>query len=94
MFGGSTMWGTEARDDFTIPSILSKKLWRRGIRCDIVNFSGSGYVSTQEVIALLIELQRGNIPNLVIFYDGINDTYSAYQHNSISRDRLRMSSTG
>jgi hypothetical protein len=28
---------------------------------------------------LLLQLQKGNIPDIVIFYDGVNDTYSAYQ---------------
>lgn len=38
-----------------------------------------GYVSTQEVIALMLELRKGNVPDLVVFYDGVNDTFSAYQ---------------
>ena len=79
MFGGSTMWGAGARDDFTIPSILAKQLAKDGRAFDITNFGEAGYVSTQEVIALLLELQKGNIPDIVIFYDGFNDTYSAYQ---------------
>ncbi|MBC8457124.1 MAG: hypothetical protein H8D67_03910, partial [Deltaproteobacteria bacterium] len=37
----------------------------------------------QEVIDLFLQLQKGNIPNIVIFYDGINDTFSAFQ-NGIS----------
>lgn len=36
-------------------------------------------MSTQVVIALLLQLQKGQIPDLVIFYDGVNDMYSAYQ---------------
>jgi len=79
LFGGSTMWGTGSRDDFTIPSIFSKRLAKNGVNAQIVNFGESGYVSTQEVILLIRELQKMNIPDLVIFYDGVNDTYSAYQ---------------
>ena len=78
-FGGSAMWGVGARDDFTIPSFLARKLQEKGIRCQVTNFGESGYVSTQEVIALLQQLRDGNIPDLVIFYDGVNDIYSAYQ---------------
>jgi lysophospholipase L1-like esterase len=79
MFGGSTMWGVGARDDFTIPSALSRKLKERGVDNRVVNFGEAGYVSTQEVIALLRQLHAGNVPSLVVFYDGVNDVYSAYQ---------------
>jgi hypothetical protein len=82
MFGGSALWGTGARDEFTIPSILAKELEQVGIVCDITNFGESGYVSTQEVITLLLRLQKGDVPDLVIFYDGVNDAFSAYQQNS------------
>ena len=79
LFGGSSMWGTGSRDDFTIPSIFSERLATNGVNAQIVNFGESGYVRTQEVILLIRELQKMNIPDLVIFYDGVNDTYSAYQ---------------
>jgi lysophospholipase L1-like esterase len=79
MFGGSTVWGAGVRDAFTIPSILAKELAKRGADSSITNFGEAGYVSTQEVVALLLELQKGNIPDIVIFYDGFNDTYSAFQ---------------
>lgn len=78
-FGGSAMWGVGARDEFTIPSYLAKALKEKEIRCEVTNFGESGYVSTQEVVALLQQLRNGNIPDLVIFYDGVNDIYSAYQ---------------
>jgi len=79
MFGGSTMWGTGARDSFTIPALVATELRNRGIRIEAVNFGETAFVSTQEVIVLLRQLQKGNIPDLVVFYDGVNDTYSAYQ---------------
>ncbi len=79
MFGGSTMWGTGARDSFTIPALFATELMSRGVRGDVVNFGESGFVTTQEVIVLLRQLQKGNVPSLVVLYDGINDTFSAYQ---------------
>jgi len=79
MFGGSAMWGTGARDEYTIPSILTRELAQRGLAVEITNFGESGYVSTQEVIALLRQLQAGQRPDLVVFYDGVNDMFSAYQ---------------
>ncbi len=78
-FGGSAMWGVGARDDFTIASCLARDLESRGIRCQVTNFGESGYVTTQEVVALMQQLRNGNVPDLVIFYDGVNDIYSAYQ---------------
>ena len=80
MFGGSTLWGSGARDRFTIPSILAAELEKsdRGPVL-VVNYGEMGYVSTQSVIALLLQFQKGHVPDMVIFYDGINDTFSAYQ---------------
>jgi len=82
MFGGSTLWGWGARDASTIPSLLAKELRSKGVVSEITNFGEAGYVSTQEVITLLLQLQKGNIPDLVVFYDGINDTFSAFQHHA------------
>ncbi len=78
MLGGSSLWGFGARDDQTIPSLLAHALFDRGRRVELKNLSGIGYVSTQELIALLRELQAGYRPDLVIFYDGVNDTTSAF----------------
>lgn len=79
MFGGSALWGTGARDEFTIPSLVSKKLNANNVNVRVTNFGEGGYVSTQEMIALMVELQKNNIPDLVIFYDGANDSFSAFQ---------------
>lgn len=79
VFGGSTVWGTGARDDHTIPSELSRRLARAGKVVEVTNFGQSGYVSSQEIIALYTRLQHGDVPDLVVFYDGINDTFSSFQ---------------
>jgi len=75
--GGSSLWGFGARDDQTIPSLLARSLDDRGWHVELKNLSEMGYVSTQELIALLRELQTGYRPDVVIFYDGVNDTTSA-----------------
>lgn len=82
VFGGSAVWGTGARDAFTLPALLGRELKHQGVDTEVVNFGESGYVSTQEVIALLLQLQKGNIPDFAIFYDGANDIYSAYQQGA------------
>jgi hypothetical protein len=79
MFGGSTLWGTGARDAMTIPAIVEREIRERGLSAEVTNFGQSGYVSTQELIALLLELQKENVPDIVVFYDGVNDTFSALQ---------------
>jgi len=79
MFGGSTMWGNGARDDHTIASALAKMLREKGVTCNVTNFGESGYVSMQELVMLELQLRRGNVPDLVVFYDGFNDAYSAWQ---------------
>ena len=94
MFGGSTMWGLGAADDSTIPSIFAREAKNRGINCEVVNFGQYAYVSTQEVIELALQLQKGNIPDVVIFHDGVNDTFSGFQlsvpglpHDEIRREK-------
>jgi lysophospholipase L1-like esterase len=81
MFGGSTMWGTGARDEFTIPSLVAKELQQKGVVADVTNFGEGGYVSSQSLATLEQELRRGHIPDVVVLYDGINDVYSAYQQH-------------
>lgn len=78
-FGGSTMWGTGARDDFTIASCLSRFLEESGVDVEVTNFGETGYVFTQEIVRLIMELRSRPAPDLVIFYDGANEAYAGYQ---------------
>lgn len=78
-FGGSTMWGSGVRDAYTLPSLVGSELSKAGINPDITNFGETGYVLSQEVTRLIIELKKGNIPDVAIFYDGVNDLFSSYQ---------------
>jgi lysophospholipase L1-like esterase len=77
MLGGSSLWGFGSRDEFTIPSLIARRLHEQGVRLEVRNLAEIGYVSTQELIALTRELQQGYRPDLVLFYDGVNDTTSA-----------------
>ena len=78
MLGGSSLWGFGARDNQTIPSLVARSLHERGWRVELRNLSQIGYVSTQELIGLIRELQAGYRPDVVIFYDGVNDAASAF----------------
>ncbi len=79
MFGGSTLWGTGARDDNTIPSIVAEILTKNGLNVRVTNFGETGYVNFQETIELLIQLQKNLTPDIVVFYDGINDSFAGFQ---------------
>jgi lysophospholipase L1-like esterase len=75
--GGSTMYGTGVPDWATIPSYLSRDL-NAGSDCVMVsNFGVEGYVSNQELIVLAEQLKDGGRPDIVIFYDGLNDAGAA-----------------
>lgn len=108
MFGGSTMWGAGARDEYTIPSLVSKLLNAsapKGAIYDVRNYGQSGYVLLNEAAKLSLLLQEGKRPDVVIFYDGVNDVSYSYQvgkasvleHEKIIRDqfaeRLESSAT-
>ena len=80
LFGGSAMWGWGAPDWGTIPAYLQTEL--QAIRpkpvC-VVNFGEQAYVSTQSLIQLMLLLEAGDIPDMVIFYDGVNEVLAASQ---------------
>lgn len=100
-FGGSTMIGWGVPDSLTIPSILQRDLTRRlDVPVRVINFGQQAYVSTQELIELMLQLRSGARPDLVIFYDGVNDAYAAFQsgvagvHENLSDVSARFSGTG
>ncbi len=78
-FGGSTMYGTAVPDWATIPSFLSRDLNTGSRDCVMVsNFGVEGYVTDQELILLTEQLKAGGHPDIVIFYDGVNDSSLAW----------------
>jgi lysophospholipase L1-like esterase len=81
-FGGSTMWGMGARDEFTIPSQLAKLVAEHApeARVEVTNYGELGYVSTQELVSLELALRRGDVPDVVLFYDAINDVFASFQN--------------
>ena len=81
-FGGSTMWGEGARDEYTIPSQVARRLNEVGQPAHIYNFGQTGYVSTQDLITFELQLIDGNVPDIAVFYGGFNDTLSGYGHGT------------
>ncbi|MDH7448042.1 SGNH/GDSL hydrolase family protein [Aquimarina sp. 2201CG14-23] len=82
-FGGSTIFGTGARDEFSIPSLLSKYIYKNypNRNIEITNFGCHGYIRNIENIQLQLEILNNNIPDIVIFYDGVNEIISAQENN-------------
>lgn len=84
MFGGSTLWGEGLPDWLTLPSYLAREYANAGQPVCVRNVGVRGWVSTQEVVALMLALKRARRkPDLVIFYDGINDVFSFYQSGQV-----------
>jgi len=95
MFGGSTLWGSGSPDEVTIPSLLAAEYARDGHPVCVRNYGEMAWVSTQEVIKLLLELKHAaRKPDLVVFYDGANDGLLPYQSDWLdghqNLDRIRM----
>lgn len=79
-FGGSSMWGWGSPDWGTIPAYLQQDLAaRRKDPVCVINFGEDGFVSTQSMLLLILQLRSGNIPDMAVFYDGVNDVYAAYE---------------
>jgi lysophospholipase L1-like esterase len=79
LFGGSAAWGYGARDNYTMPSRLSRLLNDPNPRFRVFNYAEPAYTFTQGVLYLITKLREGLRPDYVIFYDGFNDVYGAYQ---------------
>lgn len=68
-FGGSTMWGEGSDDEHTIPALFAEK----NPSFEIYNHGQLAYNSRQELDALISLYATGVKPDVVVFYDGVND---------------------
>lgn len=71
--GGSAMWGTGSDDAHTIPSLFSQQ-GQGSYRA--LNWGESGYTAYQGYQFLQLQLMQGERPQLVIAYDGANNSCS------------------
>ncbi|MDH5638730.1 MAG: hypothetical protein OEZ04_09580 [Nitrospinota bacterium] len=84
MFGGSSMWGFGASDEYTIPSQVSSILHKKyGIAANVVNYAQLGFVSSQSLLELLGELRGKRRPNVVVFLDGANEIVTTVVNDNI-----------
>ncbi len=84
-FGGSVLWGMGARDDYTIPSFISKFLNKGNgeEQYYVVNYGQQGYSFFQEAVALLLLIKNNQIPDYVIFFDGVNDIHASFVNSRV-----------
>ena len=68
-FGGSTMWGSGADDEGTIPARFNALFPEYAV----YNHGESGFNSRQELARLVNLVNQGEPMDLVVFYDGNND---------------------
>jgi lysophospholipase L1-like esterase len=80
VFGGSAAWGWGSRFDLTIPSQLAAFLVPQHPQARVRNFAQPGYVSTQDVLSLMMRLRAGEGPDVVILYGGVNDVLASLQN--------------
>lgn len=75
VLGGSTTFCEEVPDDDTWASQLQKQLAAdpetRHVR--VMNYGVASVNSTQEVDRLEYELSHGNVPDVCLFFDGVNE---------------------
>src|SRR5207237_3377960 len=96
--GGSTTWGSGVRDDYTIPSFVARLAEDRGWPVQVSNYGESAYSSFQETVLLSELVATGNVPDVVVFYDGVNDLLTQLEegpssvpiHNQLNRYRDRL----
>ncbi|HEV7991909.1 MAG TPA: hypothetical protein VGP25_08795 [Gemmatimonadaceae bacterium] len=85
LYGGSTMWGEPQREQRTIAAEVARRLQPLagpGARIEVTNVGETAYVFTQELIQLELDLRAGLRPDVVVFYDGINDVAAAVQRGT------------
>ena len=76
MLGGSSLWGFGARDDRTIPRLSARPAQARHSHRG-QEPGGDRLCEHARTDRACPELQSGYRPDVVLFYDGVNDTASA-----------------
>jgi hypothetical protein len=84
-FGGSAMMGWFQRDEHTIPSEFVKLAEADGIYVQALNYGQPAYTNWQELLLLEELLSRGEVPDLAVFYDGVNEITPQFRAD-VTRD--------
>jgi hypothetical protein len=83
--GGSTMWGTGSNSENTIPALFSEI--SEG-KYRTINLAESAYRAFQSYLFLLLQINEGLKPDVVVSYSGVNERAGfVAAHQSISHSR-------
>jgi lysophospholipase L1-like esterase len=80
VIGGSTTFCRSVPNRFTWPSILQKELIERKKTVKVFNLGTISITSTQELERLKFEFGKGNIPDYLVIYNGVNDIYQGIKN--------------
>lgn len=77
--GGSTMFGFNVADQETIPSYFVSNYLKKKFKAPIkvVNYAIPAYYSYHELVLMTQLMFDGKRPDLVVFFDGLNDFIAA-----------------
>jgi hypothetical protein len=81
--GGSTTFGWYQRADSTMPAEAARRmqaLLGDSAHVEVTNFGVPGHTFMQEILELELQLRAGARPDVVVFYDGINDVMATVQN--------------
>lgn len=78
LFGGSTTVGFGVEDCETISSHLQRLVDPTAQKVQFFNFGRGSYTSREEALWFLDLLERGIVPDVAVFLDGLNDSFYAY----------------
>ncbi len=83
--GGSTTYCSEVPDHLTYPSQLQKRLSQNATTKNVRvrNLGVTTVNAHQEVDRLKFEIARGNVPDICIFLDGINDVHQGVYNKNV-----------
>ena len=88
--GGSTIWGTGAPDNGTIPAYFSNSENNYYVK----NYGESGYRAMQSYIYLLLKFNSGVKTDWVVTYDGVNEAFGFLDDNdgvsTVVENKLKM----
>lgn len=84
MYGGSTTYGLNQRDEHTIASELARVGFRHGFSLEVHNRGANGHLHWMEAERFAWDLTFQDPPDLVLFYDGVNEIWEA---SALSEER-------
>lgn len=82
LYGGSTTFGLGQRDEHTIASELSRVAWDDGYRVVVENRGMPGHMHWTEAQRFAWDLTVDPAPDMVLFYDGVNEIWGAQHLNN------------